>query len=98
MLHWIQSGQQCSRQLWTQTKTLLYKQQLKCAQTGAQVGRPYQRLQIGLSVLLFFLLSSAILVAWPLLAAIELNSFDICAMDIYWSDSVGFLSNAKLSF
>ena len=77
VLHWIQSGQQCSRQLWTQTKTLLYKQQLKCAQTGAQVGRPYQRLQIGLSVLLFFLLSSAILVAWPLLAAIELNYFDI---------------------
>lgn len=77
MLHWIQSGQQCSRQLWTQRATFLYKQQLKRAKAGPRVGRPYQHLRIGLSILLFFLLNSAILLAWPLFAAIELNYFDI---------------------
>lgn len=77
MLHWIQSGQRCSRQLWTQTTTFLYRQQLKRSTAESKAENSYLRLRIGVSILLFFLLSSVALLAWPLLAAIELNYFDI---------------------
>ncbi len=77
MLHWIQSGCRYSGQLLAQTVSFLHKHPLPPAIVNNQPRHARRQFRLGLSILLFLLSSSATLLAWPLLAAIELNYFDI---------------------
>lgn len=78
MYNRIQQGWQRSRKLLAQQSTMLFvKKRLQQATQACAVRVFSRRLHMGISVFLLGLLTSVALVAWPLLAAVEFNYFDI---------------------
>lgn len=78
MYNRIQQGWQRSRELLAQQSTIfLMKERLQQVAHDRGASIFAHRLRMRISILLLVLLSSVALLAWPLLAAVEFNYFDI---------------------